>query len=97
MTPRELGGEVEVARKAAQVLGINGTIVDMVQSTADGQFYVLEVNPLLGIFVESAMRAGTKMPDTEPDERYSYDRLKLDSIACYIDALPARPSLISTL
>ncbi|WP_218190837.1 RimK family alpha-L-glutamate ligase [Pseudomonas sp. SID14000] len=97
MTPRDLGEEVEVALKAAQVLGINGTIVDMVQSTADGQFYVLEVNPLLGIFVESAMRAGTKMPDTEPDERYSYDRLKLSSIASYIDALPARPALIQTV
>lgn len=90
MTPRILGAEVDVALEAAKVLGINGTIVDMVQSSADGKFYVLEVNPLLGIFVESAMRAGTKMPDTEPDQRYSYDRLKLDSIAGYIDTLPAR-------
>ena len=91
MTPRILGAEVEVAFDAARALKINGTIVDMVQSSADGKFYVLEVNPLLGIFVESAMRAGTKMPDTEPDQRYSYDRLKLESIADYIDMLPAHP------
>lgn len=89
MTPRVPGIEVEVARKAAKVMRINGTIVDMVQSSADGKFYVLEVNPLLGIFVESAMRAGTKMPETEPDQRYSYDSLKLHAIASYIDKLPA--------
>ena len=49
---------------------------------------MLEVNPLLGIFVESAMRAGTKIPETEPDQRYSYDSLKLHAIASYIDKLP---------
>lgn len=90
MTPRVLGAEVNVAREAAKVMRINGTIVDMVQSSADDKFYVLEVNPLLGIFVESAMRAGTKMPETEPDQRYSYDSLKLHAIANYIDQLPPR-------
>jgi ribosomal protein S6--L-glutamate ligase len=90
MTPRILGAEANVALAAAKALGINGTIVDMVQSSVDGKLYVLEVNPALGIFVESAMRAGTKMPDTPPDIGYSYDRLKLDAIASYIDSLPAR-------
>ncbi|WP_123426870.1 RimK family alpha-L-glutamate ligase [Pseudomonas brassicacearum] len=88
MMPRRLGDEVDIALKAAQVLGVNGTIIDMVKSRVDDQFYVLEVNPLLGIFVESAMRAGTKMPDTLPDAAYSYDNLKLASIVNYIDNLP---------
>lgn len=84
MMARELGDEVETALAAAQAVGINGTIVDMVRSGNDGLIYVLEVNALLGIFVESAMKANTKMPVTEPDKGYSYDSLKIKMIVDHI-------------
>lgn len=93
MVPRQLGGEVEIAIAAAQALGINGTIVDMVRSIIDEKIYVLEVNSLLGIFVESAMKANTKMPVTEPDPGYCYDDLKINLIVQYLHscALHSRP------
>lgn len=84
MMPRTMGKEQYVARQAAKALGINGTIVDMVESLDDGEIYVLEVNPLLGIFVESAMKAETKMPYTEPHLEYSYDGKKVEAIVNYI-------------
>ncbi len=84
MMPRIMGREEEVAKKSAQALGINSTIVDMVESTDDGEIYVLEVNPLLGIFVESAMKAETKMPYTEPHPEYCYDNKKVAAIVNYI-------------
>lgn len=87
MIPGELGQHFSIALKCARVMNINGTIVDMVKSTEDGQFYVLEVNSTLGIFVESAMRAGTKMPDTIPDPAYCYDTLKVQAIVDYISLL----------
>lgn len=87
MLPSKLGEEVKVALNAASVMKIESTIVDMIQSQASGEFYVLEVNPLLGIFVESAMRAGSKMPDTEPDPAYCYDHLKINAIANCLEVL----------
>lgn len=84
MMPRDMGKEEEVARNAAKVLGINGTIVDMVESLDDGEIYVLEVNPLLGIFVESAMKAETKMPYTEPHAAYCYDDKKVNAVVNFI-------------
>nr|WP_314488937.1 ATP-grasp domain-containing protein [uncultured Pseudomonas sp.] len=87
MLPSELGEEVEIARTAANVMKIESTIVDMIRSQGSGELYVLEVNPLLGIFVESAMRAGTKMPETEPDPNYCYDHLKINAIANCLEAL----------
>lgn len=84
MMPREIGKEALIAKKSSNVLGINGTIVDMVESTEDGEIYVLEVNPLLGIFVESAMKAETKMTYTEPHPEYCYDDRKVEVIVNYI-------------
>jgi ribosomal protein S6--L-glutamate ligase len=73
-----------IALAAAQALGITTTIVDMIQSLEDGQTYVLEVNPIMGIFVEAGMRAGTKTTETEPHPGYSNDDRKL---ACLTDYL----------
>lgn len=84
MMPRDMGKEEHVARRAADALGINGTIVDMVESVDDGEIYVLEVNPLLGIFVESAMKAETKMPYTEPHPEYCYDDKKVAAVVNFI-------------
>ncbi|MFJ5299484.1 RimK family alpha-L-glutamate ligase [Pseudomonas sp. NPDC088368] len=84
MAPSEMGPEVEIALNAAKALGVTGTIVDMVKGINDHQFYVLEVNPTLGIFVESAMMAGTRMPPQKAHESYAYDDAKVDEIVKYI-------------
>ena len=52
----------KIALKCAKVLGITTTIVDMILSKEDQKIYVLEVNPIMGIFLEEAMKSGTKMP-----------------------------------
>lgn len=90
MMAREMGAEAKVALAAAAALQIRGTIVDMVQSRRDDRIYVLEVNPLLGIFVESALQAGTKTAVAEPEPGYSYDARKLDAIAASIEQAARR-------
>lgn len=73
-----------IALAAAGVLGVTTTIVDMIQSEEDGRTYVLEVNPIMGIFVEAGMRAGTKTAVTEPHPNYSYDDKKLTILANFL-------------
>ncbi|ACY13856.1 ATP-grasp domain-containing protein [Haliangium ochraceum] len=73
-----------LALRAAEVFGVTATIVDMIESVDDGTTYILEVNAIMGIFVEAGMRAGTKMPITEPDPAYSNDRKKLDYLVRYL-------------
>ena len=75
-----------IALKAAKILNITTTIVDMIRSEKDGKIYVLEVNPIMGIFLEEAMRAGTKM-DVQKDipEQFKTDDLKIEKIINYID------------
>ena len=75
-----------IALKAARILNITTTIVDMIKSEKDGKIYVLEVNPIMGIFLEEAMRAGTKM-DVQKDipEQFRTDDLKIEKIINYID------------
>ncbi|MCG8417214.1 MAG: hypothetical protein MJE77_04630 [Proteobacteria bacterium] len=76
----------QIALRAAKILNVTTTIVDMIESIDNGQTYILEVNPIMGIFVESAMRAGTKMPVTEPDPAYSNDEKKLACLVQYINS-----------
>jgi ribosomal protein S6--L-glutamate ligase len=45
--------KIILAKNAAKILNIPLTIVDMIESSEDGEIYVLEVNDTLGIFVES--------------------------------------------
>ena len=75
-----------IALKAAKILGITTTIVDMIVSKDDGKIYVLEVNPIMGIFLEEGMKAGTKMPIQENiPESFKTDNIKLEKIVNYID------------
>lgn len=75
-----------IALEAAKVLNITTTIVDMVKSDKDGKIYVLEVNPIMGIFLEEAMRAGTKMKiQKNIPEQFKSDDLKIKKIIEYID------------
>jgi len=84
MTPANIRPYADLAVSAAKVLGVTGTVIDMVDGTIDGRTYILEVNPLLGIFVESAMMAGTKMIPKKAHPSYAYDDKKIEKIAHYI-------------
>lgn len=77
----------KIALKAAKILGVTTTIVDMIISEEDGKIYVLEVNPIMGIFLEEGMKAGTKMPIQKniPDS-YKTDNVKIQKIVNYIDS-----------
>lgn len=77
----------QIALEAAKILNIKATIVDMVKSQEDGKIYVLEVNPIMGIFVESGNRSGEKSTITTIDPVYANDNLKLDRLANYLDLI----------
>ncbi len=86
MTPKQPPIEFQtIAQSAANILGIDTTIIDMVQSTQDGKIYVLEVNPIMGIFVEAGMKSGEKSIITEIDPVFANDNLKLDLLTNYLD------------
>ncbi|EAU67438.1 tetrahydromethanopterin:alpha-L-glutamate ligase (H(4)MPT:alpha-L-glutamate ligase), putative [Stigmatella aurantiaca DW4/3-1] len=73
-----------LAQAASRAMGVTTTIVDMICSETDGKLYVLEVNPIMGIFVEAGMRA--RMPGLKPAPEYSNDEQKLTLIADHLDA-----------
>ena len=76
----------KIALKAAKILNVTTTIVDMILSEEDQKIYVLEVNPIMGIFLEEGMRAGTKMQiKTNIPELFKTDKIKLYKIVNYID------------
>ena len=77
----------QTALAAAKALNIKATIVDMVKSKEDGQIYVLEVNPIMGIFVEAGNRSGEKSVITTIDPVYANDNLKLDRLTTYLDRI----------
>jgi len=75
-----------IALKCSKLLGVTTTIVDMIKSTKNGNIYVLEVNPIMGIFLEEGMKAGTKMPVQEDiPENFRTDLVKMDAIINYIE------------
>ncbi len=49
----------KIALKCSKVLGLTATIIDLIEESSTGETYVLEANPIMGIFVESAL-AGSK-------------------------------------
>lgn len=75
----------QIALDAAKTLNIKSTIVDMVKSQDDGKIYVLEVNPIMGIFVEAGNRSGEKSTITTIDPVYANDNLKLDKLTDYLN------------
>lgn len=87
MLDKEVNDEFKsIALKCAEVLGVTTTIVDMIKSTKDEKIYVLEVNPIMGIFLEEGMRAGTKMPiQNDIPENFKTDNKKIDLIINYIE------------
>ncbi len=77
--------EKNIALQTAKIMGITSTIIDMVKSSQDGKFYVLEVNPLLGIFVNACIKSGERNISKNFLDKNNYnDDLKLQSIVDYI-------------
>lgn len=73
--------KIDLAKRAAGVLNIPVTIVDIVHSVSDGKFYVLEVNDSIGVFIESYSRNhGNKI-----HREFSYDQKKIDMLVKYIN------------
>ena len=77
--------EKNIALKAAKAMGITSTIIDMVKSKENNKFYVLEVNPLLGVFVQACIKSGERdIPQHFFDKNNYNDDIKLQSIIKYI-------------
>ena len=77
--------EKNIALKAAKAMDITSTIIDMVKSKENDKFYVLEVNPLLGIFVQSCIKSGERnIPKNFFDKNSYNDDIKLQAIVDYI-------------
>jgi ribosomal protein S6--L-glutamate ligase len=77
------------ALRAAKALGITTTIVDMVRNLEDGEPYVLEVNPLLGVFYGAHFAS---LGQNVPAYFASMDQLKIEVIVNHIVALAAAAS-----
>ena len=75
---------IDIAIKAVEALGLTCSIVDMVISQRDNAIYILEVNSIMGIFVESAMKHSEKSKIKEPDKSYCYDSIKIKVLCDYI-------------
>lgn len=73
-----------VALRAARAIGLSATIVDMIKSVEDGQFYMLEVNCMLGIFVEAANEALGIRPASPDAYEHASDARKLDALCAYL-------------
>lgn len=73
----------DVALKAAGILGIESTIIDMVRSKENGEIFLLEVNCIMGIFVES-FDLVNKI-DIYPS--FACDEKKIDLLVNYLSCL----------
>ena len=73
-----------LGQAAAAALGLSATIVDFVRSEQDGEPYILEVNCMLGIFLEAAVEAlGIVRCDADLHE-YASDTRKLHALASFL-------------
>jgi ribosomal protein S6--L-glutamate ligase len=76
--------EKAIAIKAVQLLGLDCSIVDLIRSSIDGKFYILEVNCILGIFVEAANKVRGIVP-AEPDAyKFASDDRKLELLSKFL-------------
>jgi ribosomal protein S6--L-glutamate ligase len=77
----------QMALKAAKALGMTSTIVDMVRNLEDQKPYVLEVNPLLGVFYGAHFASlGKEVPPYFAE----MDQIKIEAISKHIIALAAQ-------
>ncbi len=70
-----------MAVKAAQALGINATIVDLVRHSITQEPYVLEVNPFLGVFYGAHFES---LNQKSPQHFTEIDQIKIELIVNHI-------------
>lgn len=75
---------LDLARQAAKVLDIEFTIVDLIEAQADGVSTILEVNPIMGIFLEAGIRDAKKSLVREIHPYFETDQLKLDRLVEFL-------------
>ena len=75
----------EIALKAAEIIDIDTTIVDMIKSKGDGKIYILEVNPIMGIFLESGIKHSDKL--LKLYDSIAQDDFKLNILSKYLISL----------
>ena len=73
-----------IALKAAKILRIQNTIVDMLKSLEDDQIYIIEVNYLLGAFTEAYIKYSGKLKNQKVFSSVKYDNKKLDALANFL-------------
>lgn len=77
-----------LALRCCQILELEGSIVDIIKSSLDHQYYVIEVNPQLGIFIESAITCSPKFRhDRNIGDFCGFDQRKIDAIIHRISSL----------
>jgi len=96
---------IEMALQAVKTLRLDCSIVDIVKHRDTGKFYILEVNPALGVFNEAAICTGVPIYE-KGNESYKNDDLKLSLLikmiikklkkshhAKHLTSIPANPVL----
>jgi ribosomal protein S6--L-glutamate ligase len=71
------------ALEAAQAVGVETTVVDLVESSEDGRYYVLEVNCQLGMFAAFGARTAGVATREGFDDSYDEEH-KLRSLTSYL-------------
>ncbi|MFM2377073.1 MAG: hypothetical protein RLZZ165_2170, partial [Bacteroidota bacterium] len=79
---------LDLGHRAARAVKIDCTAVDIVRCRQSGELYVLEVNPIMGVFLETALRSGSRFPAQENvHELFQTDDLKMDLLMQMIGGL----------
>jgi ribosomal protein S6--L-glutamate ligase len=83
--------QIAYALQAAAALEIDATIIDMVVGS-DEQLYVLEVNPILGVFTGVGLKTGVNTIQSEADIHpiFAYDDRKVAALVEFLDARARR-------
>ena len=76
--------QIELATASAHAVGLDATIVDMVKSLEDDEFYVLETNCMLGVFVQAANALIGIRPADPTAYDYASDDIKLKKLAQFL-------------
>lgn len=76
----------KIALECCKLLNLNSTIVDIVEK--NGIPYVLEVNPIMGIFIEAALKEGKKHEIlSNIPTSFKTDKKKIELLVKYIDEI----------
>lgn len=80
---------IKLAQQAARIIGVDVTAVDIIRCLASGRYYVLEVNDIMGIFIEAKAAyknttALAEKPITLPPECLTQDNNKITMLAAFL-------------